>query len=67
MKFDFKQSISAWLVIALMVVIATANDLVAGISGLYAFALTSHGVAVILVGLVIGMGYLLLKSFLVQR
>lgn len=63
----FQNSKSAWLVIALMVVIATANDVMAGIGGLYAFALTPHGLAVIQVCLVIAVAFLLLKSFLIHR
>ncbi len=67
MKFDFKNSGSAWLVIPLMVVIATANDVVAGISGLYTFAMTLHGQAVLQVCLVIAVGFLLLRSFVASR
>lgn len=53
--------------VALLAVIATANDVVAGIGGLYAFALTPHGLAVIQVGLVLGMAFLLLCSFVLRR
>lgn len=67
MKFDFKQSVSAWLVIALLVVIGTANDVVAGIGGLYTFVLTVHGQAVIQVCLVIAVAFLLLRSFVAHR
>jgi hypothetical protein len=67
MKFDFKQSVSVSVFLVLLIVVATATDVVTGISGLYAFALTPHGLAVIQVCLVLAVGFLLLRSFLVHR
>lgn len=62
-KFDFNKNRGMVLVGALLLLLALGNDVASAVSGLYAWAQTSQGQAMLLVGVVLVVLFLALDRF----
>jgi len=62
-KFDFNRNRGIILVGAILAILALGNDVAGAVSGLYSWAQTSQGQAMLLVGVVLVVLFLALDRF----